>query len=262
MQENAMLGKWILLAKRVSSERLTVLSDLVEVLASPRKSEWYIKLSKFLRKESCKVYVTREDRLLYREENENGKLGRLVRTIGKLPGGILRALCQLTVNLSSEEGGVWYRELVSFLDGRQCWVYDSHEVVYLRHLFDLRGIGYVLAVYELVRRGNFRQIFDSLRDGRLDKICIPSLKAVTAQCRQFSSRLSSIKGNQIVFFPFTDDEGDTIERYVAYADFSWTSGGDFGIVKRPLEGSDSVVWEPMNGRTPSNKRVFVVLDLS
>jgi len=260
MQENAILSKWILLVKRVSSERLALLSDLVSLLASPRRSEWHIKLCIFLRQERCRVLVTREDRFIYREETEEGKLGRMVRTIAKLQDGIILALYKLTVHLSSEEGGMWRRELVLLLDGKECWTSNFNQAVYLQHIFDLKGRGYTLVVYELIRHGNFRQIFGSLRDGRMDKICFPSLKVVTAQCRIFSTRFSSIKGNQVVFFPFNDNEGGMVETSIAYVNFCWSLGGDFNILKRPLEGSDSMIWDPMSGTVPNNKRVFVVLD--
>ena len=256
------LTRFIELVMRIPSERRETISDLVSILVDPdqvRRREFRLGFYKFLKKDPCRLLITRKEKAIY-DESEECKLGRMAVAARELPSGIIRALSELSrwINPEYEDNNEWSQELRRFLDGGECWTIErSKPLVYLKTHFVLRSAKYSLVVYELIRRGNFRQIFGSLRDGRLDKVSFPSLRTVTLQCNQFSDRLGRIRDNQVVFFLVDDEDGSG--RHVAYADFSWPE--QFEIITRSLKDTDQFIWLPTEVRQKSHKRIFVVPEL-
>ena len=271
MVDYMLLTRFTWLVMRLGQMRETV-SDLVSILVDVqhdafRRGEWYLNFPKFMSQKECRVTITSRERFFLNERTDR-KLGRMMEAIGRLPGGaLLRMLRDLTAMLGSENGNLWYWELLRFLSGKKCWsddlTKDEREEkaqktrTYFRTHFVLRGNGYDLITYERIRTGTLRQNFESIRwDGRLDKLCLQSLQAVKAQSRLFGDKLRSIRENDAAIFLY---QGEEPELQVADVDLSWS--GDFEIVKRPYDEVADTIFESMEGRKKSRRRIVVVLDL-
>lgn len=253
------IGELVTSLKEVPGERYRNLSDLIAVLThyqsdDSHRKEWYSQFYKFAKHEPCMVRGLSNPKDVFAPEKitDEELLGKMIENVGKLSEGALGAISDMiNEGLAVNRGVSCYKELRAFLDRkREChWIEEKVlDKKYLQHFFDLRADSYRLSVYKLIRKGQFKQILHSLRDGELSRISFPSLAVVQNQFRRFADRLGEIKGNEGMFFPFYN-KGEVA---VVYLDISYLPIS----AEEKLFLDDDTVWEP-----GVKKGFFVVMNL-
>jgi hypothetical protein len=137
---------------------------------------------------------------------DNAMLGRLIRLVVTIPSEMLGVLCDLLEKLASSRGGEWFERLKLFLRNELSQLKQA-AVVYFRRLYgdEVIKVGEeIFSVYEMVKNGNFAELFGSLGYD-LNKLAFTSREKVDEFCHLHRDKLS--QSRYATFFLFKGENG-------------------------------------------------------